>query len=548
MNRWSVPLSISIALFAFVACSKPELNADHGSNDAANCLATSKWTPSVSGASASNHDSNISIINETYTVSGRVFGLSDPVPVAQEVEVEIPMTQDLGLNGSISLVAQVVSFPGELRGNAYGFLVSLHDGANEYVNLTRTGAGSDCVQSGYFSCGSSSCSANPNCQINTPSAFEDRSHWEEYQYGAFGYVGTNTFPTCNWTGQSSTCYFNSNFFQAGKLKFGSGVTYKARFVILASNYTSVNSGKTATLKVSVVKKKDLTDVGALGTNGALDLNVIIIGGKNRTDAASARGQMNLDLLYTHVRDHYAQSSTGVQIGQINAYDWTDCPDSEGQYTHTDYLDIEGLFEKATRMLPPDQEGKSLNIFMVSSITFFGENIGILGISGAIRGPMLLGTGSSGLIFATFEKLGKFNPSCAPGSNCAINTQESFFKDMGNTISHEMGHYLGLNHPSESDATVHDPLPDTPECDAETLVMGGEVVDMVTHDSCLADAPCSTVCSNYSSGTFCPTRTECQFNHIMWWTTKNYSNNNLDQDGNIFSADSARVINYSPFVH
>jgi hypothetical protein len=34
-----------------------------------------------------------------------------------------------------------------------------------------------------------------------------------------------------------------------------------------------------------------------------------------------------------------------------------------------------------------------------------------------------------------------------------------------TLAHEMGHMLGLYHPTESDGTVFDPIDDTPECDA-----------------------------------------------------------------------------------
>jgi hypothetical protein len=35
--------------------------------------------------------------------------------------------------------------------------------------------------------------------------------------------------------------------------------------------------------------------------------------------------------------------------------------------------------------------------------------------------------------------------------------------MATTIAHEMGHYLGLYHTSESDGSLHDPIDDTPEC-------------------------------------------------------------------------------------
>ena len=35
--------------------------------------------------------------------------------------------------------------------------------------------------------------------------------------------------------------------------------------------------------------------------------------------------------------------------------------------------------------------------------------------------------------------------------------------LGETAGHEMGHFLGLFHPSESAGTLFDPIADTPQC-------------------------------------------------------------------------------------
>jgi hypothetical protein len=43
--------------------------------------------------------------------------------------------------------------------------------------------------------------------------------------------------------------------------------------------------------------------------------------------------------------------------------------------------------------------------------------------------------------------------------------------MASTIAHEVGHYLGLYHTSESSGTQHDPIPDSPQCDGS--VCSGE---------------------------------------------------------------------------
>jgi hypothetical protein len=36
-------------------------------------------------------------------------------------------------------------------------------------------------------------------------------------------------------------------------------------------------------------------------------------------------------------------------------------------------------------------------------------------------------------------------------------------DMGQTMAHEIGHFLGLRHTSEHGGAAHDPITDTPEC-------------------------------------------------------------------------------------
>ena len=146
--------------------------------------------------------------------------------------------------------------------------------------------------------------------------------------------------------------------------------------------------------------------------------------------------------------------------------------------------------------------------------------------------------------------------------------------MGSTIAHELGHYFGLNHPTESDAGTHDVVYDTPRC-SETQRING--TDYITIDSCrsVSASPargtanpaffptgvkCGTACdsavtaaqgvaSSYSQslGRYCPAVQECQFNHVMWWTSKNFNSANGDGDGNIFSTDSGKIIKYNSFI-
>ncbi len=89
--------------------------------------------------------------------------------------------------------------------------------------------------------------------------------------------------------------------------------------------------------------------------------------------------------------------------------------------------------------------RALNFFMVDEIVGGRAGYIILGIAGGIPGPPgLSGTTRSGVAVTTtgFRR----NPT-----------------QLGQTMAHEGGHYLGLFHTTEAEGNAFDPLPDTPEC-------------------------------------------------------------------------------------
>lgn len=529
MKRLPVLLLLSLA-----ACGGDDTPATNNDDGAICTLEASTWSPSVTGASSANHDTNTSISTTTLTATGPLTGLGQAAGSSQEISISIDMSTDLGANGSLSLVAETTNFPGGLQGGAYPILVYLSDGTNDLVNLTRSGSGGDCAQSGYFTCSGGSCSTNSSCTVQSPSAFASRTHWQQFQIPAFGNASSNTFPTCNWASGTPACAFNSTFFSGGKLR--SGVTYTAKYVLLTDSYASV-TGYTAGLRVNVIKKRDTSAVAG-SNNGAVDLNVILVGSTNIAASRTTKGQTNLNELMNHVYTHFNQSGTGIKLGTVRAFDVATC-DSGNAYANVDLDDLGTMLAQLSAEAPTSSAASALNVFIVSSIPYSGSGLTILGVAGAITGPMINGTGASGLAFSSFDELESFNPSCT-GSSCPVASQEASFIDMGQTIAHEIGHYLGLNHPSESGGTTHDPIPDTPQC-----VAGGG--GSVTHGSCLAGA-CLAGCGGYNgSSTFCATETDCQFNHIMWYTTKNYNTTTDTGDGNLFSTNSSAILNYNPYV-
>jgi len=244
-----------------------------------------------------------------------------------------------------------------------------------------------------------------------------------------------------------------------------------------------------------------------------------------------------------VRDHYSQAGLGVKLGKVSVYEWG-CRDGGDEYADIDLdNDMERLFEKGSAHLSAESSGRAVNLFFVSKITYGSTNLTILGASGAIGGPPLNGTGASGVALSTFEKLGRFNPQCT-ASACPLSSQELDFIDMATTVSHEMGHYLGLNHPSEKEARRHDPIPDTPTCGAD----GSGTSARVTHSSCLRGSACLAACPAYDAKTrFCTLAPECQFNHLMWYTTKKINSTTREADGNLVSPQSSAVVRDNPLV-
>jgi hypothetical protein len=518
------------------------------------------WVPNVAGVAATNHDdTDVTVTKTVASASGRMTSYSQGFGSAQLFTFNVDMSQDLGSSGSLSLVAEVTGQ--DLPGQAYPVLVSLVDSAgNELVNLPASG-GTLC---GSSPAGAYTCDASHNCTPNLAcapdaggtlgtafmglTAADRRTQWEQHQgMGTSDSVSVNSFPTCTWSSGSPACSFTTapgNYFNGtGKLRYGGD--YVAKYILLAA-YDGDISSYSGSIRLTAIRKHD-ADGGA--ARGALDLNVVLVGSENIADSHTAKGQQNLDALLTHVVSHFGatnSTTTDIRVGQINVIEWP-CANDGDVYATVDIGDTGQMFRVGSALMPAGTEGKALNIFLVSKIGYSGTGT-ILGLSAGITGAMINGTTLSGLTFATFGKLDTFNPSCTPGTACDITSQENQFVNMGSTISHELGHFLGLNHPSESSGAVHDPIPDTPTCstvDPATSATASK--RYITISSCRGassaggEPTCSAQCASYP----CPAAEECQFNHIMWWTTKYYTAG--VGDGNIFSTSSGDTLNLSPYV-
>jgi hypothetical protein len=522
-------------------------------------LTGSPWVPSVPGVSNSNHSGSVTLTKTVLTGSGRVIGLGQSFTTADEVSVSIDMTQDLGSQGSLMLMGMVTDFPSALSGGAFPYLVSLDDGTNNYINLSG-----NCLTNGLYTCSSGVCNINTGCTLD-PGAYPSRTEWELRQGQSSGVnsPSVNIFPTCNWTGGSvgssanPVCPFvttvapaTSPFFPGGTGRLRHGVNYTAKYLILADSYSTVTTSRSANVQVTAIKKNSSVAPGS----GAMDINVILVGNTNVQASRTSKGQQNLNTLMSVVAGYYSQSGTGVKIGQINSIEY-DCLSGGDDFAALPVDQLGALLTKSGSLVPSANETRALNLFLVSSIENNDptSNLTILGIDGSIGGPLMNGTAFSGMAMSTFDALDQYNPNCFSSTPiCPSNKQDSSFFQLTDTAAHEMGHYFGLQHVSEAAGTAHDYLPDTPVCTRKAS-NGYLTVSSCRLDNTNTFLPTSTTCNadctpyNASAGTFCANKASCEFNYIMWWTSKNFDSVSGLSDGSMFSTSEGSIINYHPLV-
>ncbi|MEM1026288.1 MAG: hypothetical protein AAGD10_21205 [Myxococcota bacterium] len=107
---------------------------------------------------------------------------------------------------------------------------------------------------------------------------------------------------------------------------------------------------------------------------------------------------------------------------------------------------------------PSPPARALSINVVVTADFDIPDSGTIGVSSGIPGPAgLHGSGGSGVVM-TGEFLG-LGTATDPLAGARLT---------GSVMAHEMGHFLGLFHTTESDGTTTDAIPDSPNCVGQPL--------------------------------------------------------------------------------
>jgi len=189
---------------------------------------------------------------------------------------------------------------------------------------------------------------------------------------------------------------------------------------------------------------ELTVVSRLAgiDNPAVDLNFVILEGSGITETQVNEALAVMDQLW------FEQDGAAVGTVSIETIDY------EGGFVSSEGEDIQDL--RASY----DADEGALAVFFIAD---FLDEAGTLGIASGIPGPLgVPGTQGSGLVLSV--------DSHRDFDDTVLTTL------LGETMTHELGHQMGLFHTTEAEGEYHDGISDTPECTPDFDTNGDGWVD------------------------------------------------------------------------
>lgn len=172
----------------------------------------------------------------------------------------------------------------------------------------------------------------------------------------------------------------------------------------------------------------------------LDVNFYLVGVDGVT-ANNAESDRDMRTLIDSVSRIYG--NMGISIDKVRFLEL-----SSGDTSRFSVIrDFNDIFELVTRSRDPGSSADellSVNVFLIKDFQV-SQAPGLLGVSLGLPGAQgIHGSNGTGLVFTS------------------VNLRQSP-ADLGQTMAHEIGHFLGLRHTTEHGGDSHDPISDTPRC-------------------------------------------------------------------------------------